>query len=654
MSRPEFNLFDMAQSYAEESGVNAQDLFKKPEEAAPAQEDPKPTQPTLSSESGPAPETADAPKPKARKPWVPDADLTADMPELHQGPVTYSKEEYREEGDGKDLLNIADESWKQESRETMDVMVRCQLNIEDCKKRRGYAKLAVPEGPYQVRITAAASDNNYERGQKDLDEIFDEIEETYPHFILEWAEGRGPDTKPAQGAKIINLPTDHSKDEVDGFDPNDTREAMEKAAEQARAEYEKDHEGTIGEEARIIVDKSQLPSISWSEDEINKIKKARSIELVIKDVGTVEMGEIHDVPDNLVDMVLSQYQRKTNDVTAALPASQYRCTFVGLSYPEVLDLTNSVELNNVDGERKKWSICFEHIRNQSIGPWEEYVLYKDPATGNEVRINVNDEVPEGVDEDDVRYVSKFEDFMRKTSYLDLDFMLWKILCATAMDKEIISIDCHAIKKDGHVCGKTYDWVYSPADLLLPNSISEAVLQLMEKTGTVSTRDEIMTHYLESPVASKSTVKLNTSGWTVVFGHISAYEYVEEVFGFAEKLQQDIKENMKTDPTLTSRALASAALTVIKEILVPTPNGTGRIKGPENIIKAINKMDEVDWQTTSELVRLMLEPYQLKFVMRDIVCPECKNRSDIEIEDMLNLLFIVARSLGNVQVELKSI
>ena len=106
-------------------------------------------------------------------------------------------------------------------------------------------------------------------------------------------------------------------------------------------------------------------------------------------------------------VILSQYTRKVNDIVGALPASKYRATFTGLSYTNILDLAHSQELSNIDGEKKRWSIAYEHIKNPSIGPFID-----------------------------------FEDFLKKTSFLDIDFILWKILCATTMEKEIISIDCH--------------------------------------------------------------------------------------------------------------------------------------------------------------------------------------------------------------------
>lgn len=638
-----FDVFDMADQYAAENGIDPSEIFaQKKEEPAPA----------------PVEEVTEAPaegKPK-RKPWTPDASLLEGLPELTQKPTTYSKDEFQAEEDMGPLQNIADDMAIQESRETMNSLERINANIEDAKKRHGIKHLQIPEGQYHATITAAAGDTNYKRAQEKLDEIFKEVIETYPHFIREWLPGYGPNAVKTDG-KIINIPTPPQEDaEAKDNGTSAPPEGLITNCPDPHDYQVPDEEpGVIkGDDAevKVVIDKSQVGQIAWSEEEAAKIRKARTIELNIRESKPIDFGEISAVPDNLVDMVLEQYQRKTNDVTAALPASKYRCCFRGLSYPEVLDLTNSIELNSIDGERKKWSLCFEHMYNQSIGPWEEYILYKDPVNGMEVRCGVNEEIPEGVKDDDVHYVSKLEDFMRKTSYLDLEFMLWKILCATAMDKEIITIDCKAIH-NGEVCGKTYDWIYSPQDLLVTDSINGAVLEDMKTAAEAGTMEDALRVYKTAPVAANNTVELSTSRWTLLYGHASGYEYVEHIYSMVNDLRNQMRDKNNGDPTLATTTMVAAALTAIKAILVPGPQGGYRyISGADNIIKAIRKMDEVDWQTTSQLVEMMVTPYQFDYSLRDIVCPQCKNKSSIRITSMLDLLFIVAQSLGNVQVELK--
>ena len=92
------------------------------------------------------------------------------------------------------------------------------------------------------------------------------------------------------------------------------------------------------------------------------------MELTLVEVVPIEYSQIEDAPDNVIDALLAPYQYKVNSIESPLPASKYRATFTGLPYPEVIDLSNAQEMDTIEGEMKKWSIAFNHMRNQSIGP----------------------------------------------------------------------------------------------------------------------------------------------------------------------------------------------------------------------------------------------------------------------------------------------
>lgn len=611
-----FNVMDMANSYAAANDIDPSEIFKKHPVSgkvkAEAEDD--------STEHN---ETLPTVEPKGeKKPWVPDPSLTKGMSEFDE-PVTYSKDEIKVEDDNKVLRNISDDNALKDSMETMEEFQRKEVNIEIAKKRHGITKFQIPEGPYHASIIAAAGDTNYTRAQEKLDQIFNEIKELHPEFILEW-ETNTTDNTPDQSADSIPENT--------SMQANDDITTTEST-----------------EDVKVIIDKSQLEEVAWSPEEISKIKKSRTVELNIVESAPIEFSEIQDVDSNMVDIVLAPYQRKYNDISVALPASRYRATFTGLSYAELTDLATSVEMNSIDAERKKWSICFNHIKNQSIGPWEEYKWYIDPITNRKISVAINAPVPNNIEHDQIHVITRFDDFVSKTSHLDLNFMIWKILCATAMESEIISITCHA-NYNGKECGKTYDWVYNPSDLLRMDLIDPVILEEMKVTGEVSTKEDILKNYNSSPLCMNNTVKLKSSGIVVVFGHISAYTYLNEVFGLSEMLNAMIEAE---DPSSISKGYNILMLKTIKSFLIPQQNGKYvRITGAQNILKVIESLDEVDWQTLFEISKMMTEPYDFKYSFKDLVCPNCHNKSSIDIENMTQLLFIVAQSLSSVQVVLK--
>lgn len=704
----QFNVLAMAEEYAKSENKEVSDLFAKPQPKQQVEQIPVPEvpagaveQPTIAEEDSDEipvkmvddkkeqeiaeviketgndvlePETPDAvisgtsntSKPKKATPaggtgWMPDAELLEGMDEFT--PVTYSKEELIEDTSDQPLKNIADENAIQEAMDKMDELERKRVNIEEAKARHGIKVFRIPEGVFHVRIFAAAGDNNHKRAQEELDKIFNEIKTTYPQFIASWEDGTPNVVNGKYNEKAAKRREEEVQNEIkkreDETGNTISEDEVKQVYEDLGYDMSKDNinrdaiSSSEGQDpvVKIIIDKRNLDQVSFSKDDLEKIRKSRTVELNIVEHLDIDYSQIDDVPDNAIDEVLAPYQRTVNDVTAALPASKYRATFTGLTYPEVLDLQNSVEMNDIDGERKKWTICFNHIKNMSIGPWEEYQWYTDPTTNEIVRIGFTDPAPVGILRSQIHVVTKFDDFLKKTSFLDLDFMLWKILCATAMETEIISIDCHANITPGVRCDKSYDWVYAPNELLLLDTINPAILEEMEKTATVTGKDEILANYNSSMLRTDNTIKLAKSGFTVVFGHISAYDYLNSVYMEIEALK-DMDEN---DPTIGSRSLNYILLTSIKAFLIPKEGGRwGRITGIKNLSKSINTLNEIDWLTLQEIVRIMIEPYQFQYALRDVVCPHCKNRSTIDIDNMAQLLFIVAQSLNSVDVTLKRV
>lgn len=664
-----FSVLDMAQEYASNNEIDVAEIFKKnpvsgniKAEANLATESDVQNNvfDVTSRDVAPAPAVDTSRKAK----WTPDAKLTADLPDLNAAPIVYEKKDLIVNESG-ELKNIADDNALEASRASMDDLTRKYANIEDAKKALGIVKLKIPEGPYHARIIAAAGDTDYRKAQSGITEVLKEIIEVYPFWVLEWDPGKDPNSIvfDKDNARKYHDEAGNKPDNVSpiSISNNQTNTLITDLPENVSVglvpgqESPVDPENNIvtifpdSDDAKIIIDKSSLPKISWTEKELQKIRKSRSIELNIVETSNLEYTNITDIADNAVDVVLSQYQRKINDVISALPASKYRATFTGLNYTEVLDLNNSQELNNLDGERKKWSIAFDHMRNQSIGPWEEYSYYID-STGKKIKFPYGSPTPVAAQTQQVHHVSKFDDFLMKTSFMDLEFILWKILCATAMDKEIISVDCHS-KSNGVECKNSYDWIYSPSDLLSMDKINVAVLDEIKMTMEAATVDGIAVNYESSMLCINNTVKLPTSKFGVVFGHVSAYDYLAEIYSEIKSL-----EDQEGDPELLSRALTYTILPILKSFLIPDESGNGyrRIRGVRNMIKVIKSLDEIDWQTLTELAKIMIEPYQFEYAVKDLVCPQCKSRSTIQIQDMTRLLFIVARSLSSVQVVLKKV
>jgi len=597
------SVLDMVNSYAEISGQPVDDIFKR-DDPPPEAEIPATIKLIAKSE-------------KPSDDWSPRDALVEDMPELKDGSgAIYDKGEISisDPNGPRDLLSVTDDQIAQVALDQMDELHRAEFTIERAKAQLGIKHLNTPS-LYIAKIMSSATDTNASRALENVVPIINEVITLFPEAVIEWLpgfprvseNGLNPDMLPSIEPKIVEHvePTTEDIKEEKADSPDTAPLTGDPAPDRSvAAPIVPDDSVPPAPDVTIIIDKRQASDIVFDGTEKDQIRRARSIELKI-----VEDRELYynvlDDPVNDIEEVLSQYTRKFNDISVSLPASRYRCTLTGLSYPEIMDLSYSQDQNNLDGERKKWTIAYAHVQNASIGKFADY-----------------------------------DDFLRKTSYLDLDFILWGILCATCMPYELILIDCHT--KD---CGNSYDWTYSPGSLLQVESISPQVLEEMRVTGEAMTAVDIEKNYNESMLRLSNSVKLPHSGFIFCFGHISAYTYLNEVYGKLENIRN--QEN----PSIVDAATTST-LTVVKYILVPTGDSYRKVTGSNDITRIISVLNEIDFRALSELVSIMTEPYTMNYVMRDIVCPKCKTKSSITIEDMSRLLFIVVQSLSNVNVSLR--
>lgn len=527
--------------------------------------------------------TKPEPKPEINKStgWVPDDD---DLDELGLDTtvptgVIYSKEEFKANDDSTLKGSLIDDKISEVAQDTMDELDRVSFNIKRALKKLNIKKLNLPEVCNAHIITLANDKNAFDA----LVGKIKEFTEMYPGSIIEYEEDA------VESAEDVVEVSQDKPDTDNVISINSSKDV-----------------GNV-DQLNIIIDKSDANEIAFDQEDINKIKKARSVVLNIREEKDVKFTIVDDDSNTPIDNILSQYERKIGDFPLVLPASHYRCVLTGLSYPETLDLAYLYDLNSYDSEKKKWSIIYKHMKNPSIGKFKD-----------------------------------FNDFLEKTSVHDLNILLYGILCATIFEEEVISIDCNVEN-----CKKTYEWIYSPKTLIDMESVPFETLEEIRITGESNTDDEIIDNYKTSCLNQKRYVTLPSSELIIALGHSSAKRYLEDIHGRVV----NISKNEDVDMT---EAFAVSVLNIVDHILVRKSDGTGysKISKTDNIIQLMKGLDEIDSATMGKLMQDIATSYEFSYTMKNVVCPKCKSTSDIPIEDIASMLFIVARSLQNVNVELK--
>lgn len=486
------------------------------------------------------------------------------------------------------IEDLAEKQTKEASAGQLEEMQRIERNIELSKRRLGIRHLNIPT-IYNSRVIDCAADANTARAAEKTDAMIRELIKMFPGAVVEWLPGYGPE-QPVSAEPPAETPV--ATADMSSTDPT---------IPDAPASLSPD-----GDSVQLIIDKSNVTELAFSTEELNRIKRAREVEVKIVERNEVTYNIIDEPTDN-IDDIISQYTRKFNDRTISLPASRYRCTVTGLSYAEAIDLEYSLQVETLDSEIKRWSMAYAHVKNPSIGRFAD-----------------------------------FNDFLQKTSSRDLDYLLWAILCATSMSREIVSVDCHH-----NNCGTSHEWVYSPESLLQLDKIPEFLLEEMKITGTANSRDEIMAHYNESMLRLGNTIELPTSHFVVRFGHVSAYTYLND------GIYADIRAALDADPPQVSSLLEAEIMTSVRYILLPATSGEGyyKITDHAQLKRIIHELDEMDFQTIGQIASTMTEPYKLEFTIKDVVCPKCHNRSDIVVPNLARLLFIIAQGLESANIVL---
>jgi len=363
-------------------------------------------------------------------------------------------------------------------------------------------------------------------------------------------------------------------------------------------------------------------------EEVAEIATTRTnvVNVHVREVTEEEMKAVTVIENPVTPGIIHPYESNLNDVPVTLPLSGYKCVIRPVNWFESIDLAAPSSNSKTDFQVQKMSVIYDHIKNVSIGAFEN-----------------------------------FEDFLKKTKYADIPILEWAVLTATADETEKLTIVC-----GNPNCAKRHEITYVPRTIIhlkedrLPKkywSVHNAApgpsaIQLFNEINKKRTR-----------------YKLPETGIIVEINEPSAYEYVHEklpliIEKYAEKRPEDPnmdnfdEETLIGDPTLMNFAYKMACLLRISAINVPDPNNPNkeyRFTKWEEIEKQINNIKLM--RDSMLIVKLAMDAHSMsapaEFYLDEITCPYCGHVDrHIPISDISQtLLFRVSRRLENMEINL---
>ena len=400
-----------------------------------------------------------------------------------------------------------------------------------------------------------------------------------------------------------------------GDTPSD--ESTEEANQARRVTEDIDATPTINifapEDASSIVvniDEGMLADLS-EEKKVNvKIKRVSEKELI-----SAPIIENSDKPG-----IIKPYAPETGDIALTLPISGYRCTVSALNWFEALNLEDVAGKNSADRAIDQWSTIYKHIKNPSIGNFES-----------------------------------FEDFLKKTNYLDQEYFMWGLLTATTGDHEEFMNKCSNPK-----CEKGFLIKYDPHTVAHINK--EHLDDDYIKTHEVAPGEEAMKHF--NKVQSKRMrYELPESKVIIDIGSPSVYDFINNRLGVLDKLGEQMAKEAQIagDPNYRSPRiqLQMTFNLYINSVLIPVnENGVKKYYKYDKWNDILEALDSLSWGDSGILMKLMQTVAEklaspIDMYIENITCPHCKKHFDkMFIGNIQNqLLFRASRRLENTEISL---
>lgn len=372
----------------------------------------------------------------------------------------------------------------------------------------------------------------------------------------------------------------------------------------------------------ITVEKNSPVTVNVDEEMIKSATSSNEINVHIKEVCEKDLLKTVIVENSNQEGIITKYDSGINDVPVTLPMSGYRCVLRPINYFDFIKLTAPTSQNAADTELKRWSVIYDHIKNPSIGDFEN-----------------------------------FEDFMKKTKYQDREILMWALLVATADEEEGLDITCGNPKCRNHVKLK-----YDPRTII---HIDQDKIPKWYIPAYEAAPGEEAIKIWESANKRRKRYGLPNTGIIAEINEPSAYDFVTNKLPLLNEIFKRYRPNDvmteqdMNDPSLaafdylSSNALFVSALTIVRE-----ENGKEkeyRYTNWDDIERIITEsLDSVD---SAILIKLIQKDRNdrnpVSFRVENVTCPKCGRHDEfIPINDIGNsLLFQLSRRLENTQVNL---
>lgn len=344
----------------------------------------------------------------------------------------------------------------------------------------------------------------------------------------------------------------------------------------------------------VVIEKSVPGELNFSEEEKEKLVKADYIEL--REIDTLEIPtKVVKVERGTIgSLIEKKIRRFTTEM--AMFVSGYVATIKALTPGDILDIVYPTGEDTVQQSLFRWSKIYNAVESTSIGKMS------------------------------------FDQFCHNTSELDYNLFLLAILIATySTEKQSIEIICRQDThgKDGYRFKEEINYKELMRVDMLDDRAAELIVNTAEASKTIESAKE---WHQKAPLLTRKYYKLPS-------GIIFAVQ-LESVYDSINNHYNSIEEKVKE-----SRINARFALIAkyIPRLYVPDEE-TGEtmlLEDIRDIIEYMRTMSPDDMEIINNKVIESVEGLDVKFGIKDVVCPSCGDKTELVEINLENELFTKA-------------
>lgn len=370
-------------------------------------------------------------------------------------------------------------------------------------------------------------------------------------------------------------------------------------------------------EAVVIIDKSGMGHVDFTEEERAKLEEVKVIKLQEVEKREIPVFKTKKVKSKSVKQILAKtiapYTTKIVAVNSGFTATMSAC-----SAYELIELLTAEELYDTasSGLEAKWQIIYNHIVETSIGKMS------------------------------------FDTFLHNVSSLDFEMFIYGILASTYGAKEqTMEITCFRqcgpFDKQGKPTNFTHDYSFYVKELIRPERFSEKLSELFKGVVDNATTKEDSNRYRDenAPVLVTKNIFDETTGMWFQLQIPSVHSVITKIYPTLERYDKN-KDKIK--------AQLGIMASNIRRVLVPDLEANDgsfyELTEMNEIIECLYSLPKTSLEIVSSKIEELADGLSMEFGFMNVRCTNCNHVTPFVPVNLSDMLFILAEQEKNVTIE----